>query len=72
MVTWRGALVTQGRARLDRLSDRHRPPDALPFVMYTLATAAVGHILLQRYDVIPAALSVAAVIALSEGPASPA
>ena len=47
--------------------DRHRPPDALPFVMYTLATAAVGHILLQRYDVIPAALSVAAVIALSEG-----
>ena len=47
--------------------DRHRPPDALPFVMYTLATAAVGHILLQRYDVIPAALSVAAVIALSAG-----
>jgi hypothetical protein len=45
--------------------DRHRPPDALPFVMYTLATAAVGHIILQRYDVIPAALSVAAVIALS-------
>ena len=47
--------------------DRHRPPDALPFVMYTLATAAVGHILLQRYDVIPAAMSVAAVIALSAG-----
>ena len=47
--------------------DRHRAPDALPFVMYTLATAAVGHILLQRYDVIPAALSVAAVIALSTG-----
>ena len=47
--------------------DRHRPPDVLPFVMYTLATAAVGHFLLQRYDVIPAALSVAAVIALSAG-----
>jgi hypothetical protein len=47
--------------------DRHRPPDALPFVMYTLATAALGHILLQRYDVIPAALSVAAVLALSSG-----
>ena len=47
--------------------DRQRPPDALPFLMYTLTTAAVGHILLQRYDVIPAALSVAAVIALSEG-----
>ena len=47
--------------------DRHRPPDALPFVMYTLATAALGHILLQRYDVIPAALSVAAVMALSAG-----
>ena len=47
--------------------DRHRPPDALPFVMYTLATAALGHILLQRYDLIPAALSVAAVIALSTG-----
>ena len=47
--------------------DRHRPPDVLPFVMYTLATAALGHFLLQRYDVIPAALSVAAVIALSAG-----
>ena len=47
--------------------DRHRPPDALPFLMYTLATAALGHILLQRHDVIPAALSVAAVIALSAG-----
>jgi hypothetical protein len=47
--------------------DWRRPPDALPFVMYTLATAAVGHFLLQRYDVIPAALSVAAVIALSAG-----
>jgi hypothetical protein len=47
--------------------DRHRPPDALPFVMYTLATAAIGHFLLQRYDVIPAALSIAAVIALSAG-----
>ena len=47
--------------------DRQRAPDALPFVMYTLATAAVGHILLQRYDVIPAALTVAAVIALSRG-----
>ena len=47
--------------------DRHRPPDAVPFVMYTLATAAVGHMVLQRYDVIPAALSVAAVIALSAG-----
>ena len=49
------------------LRDRHRPPDVLPFVMYTLATAALGHFLLQRYDVIPAALSVAAVIALSAG-----
>jgi hypothetical protein len=47
--------------------DRHRPPDALPFVMYTLATAALGHIILQRYDVIPAVLSVAAVLALSSG-----
>jgi hypothetical protein len=45
--------------------DRQRPPDALPFLMYTLATAALGHILLQRYDVIPAAMSVGAVIALS-------
>ena len=50
----KGALIWIG------FRDRQRPPDALPFVMYTLATAAVGHILLQRYDVIPAALSVAA------------
>ena len=35
--------------------------------MYTLATAALGHIILQRYDVIPAVLSVAAVLALSSG-----
>jgi hypothetical protein len=47
--------------------DRDRPPDFLPFAMYTLATAALGHILLQRYDVIPAALTVAALLALSRG-----
>ena len=47
--------------------ERDRPPDFLPFFMYTLATAALGHFLLQRYDVIPAALSCAALLALSGG-----
>src|SRR3954469_11668437 len=62
----KGALLWAG------FRDRHRPADALPFVMYTLATAALGHILLQRYDVIPAALSVGAVLALSSGRAGAA
>lgn len=47
--------------------ERDRPPDFLPFFMYTLATAALGHFLLQRFDVIPAALSCAALLALSGG-----
>lgn len=38
-----------------------------PFVAYTLGTAALGHLLLQRFDVIPAALSVVAILALSSG-----
>jgi hypothetical protein len=39
--------------------------DLVPFVAYTLTTTALGHILLQRFDVIPAALSVVALVAFA-------
>ena len=42
-------------------------PDVLPFVVYVLTTTALGHILLQRFDVIPAALSFTAVLAFAQG-----
>ncbi len=57
----KGALIWEG------LRARDRTPRVLPFVLYVLATAAVGHILLQRFDVIPAALSLAALVAVSRG-----
>ena len=38
-----------------------------PFWLYTLGTAALGHLLLQRFDLIPAALSAVAVVALTSG-----
>ena len=49
-----------------------RARDFVPFGMYTLATAALGHLLLQRYDIIPAALSLVALLALVRGRAATA
>ena len=42
-------------------------PDLVPFFVYSLGSAALGHELLMRYDVIPAALSLAGVLAVAGG-----
>jgi hypothetical protein len=41
--------------------------DLVPFLLYSIGSAAGGHVLLQRYDPVPAALSVAAVLATAAG-----
>jgi len=46
---------------------RDRAADLLPFLLYTLATAALTRIVLQRYDVIPAAMSFAGLVMLTGG-----
>src|SRR5688572_17476619 len=46
---------------------RDRFPDLIPFFVYSLGSAALGHLLLMKYDAVPAALSVAAVLAVSGG-----
>ena len=40
-------------------------PDLVPFFVYSLGSAALGHVLLMRFDVIPAALSMASVLAVA-------
>ena len=42
-------------------------PDLIPFFVYSLGSAALGHLLLMKYDAIPAALSLAGVIAVAGG-----
>lgn len=44
-------------------------PDLVPFFVYALGSAALGHVLLMRFDVIPAALSMASVLAVAGGQA---
>ena len=39
-------------------------PDLIPFLAYSLGSAALGHLLLMKYDLIPAALSLAGVLAV--------
>lgn len=46
---------------------RDRGVDLLPFLLYSLATAAAARIILQRFDVIPAALSLVAIVLLTRG-----
>ena len=55
---WRGIRARHG-------SDRF--PDLIPFLVYSLGSAALGHLLLMKYDAIPAALSLAGVIAVAGG-----
>lgn len=57
----KAGLIWQGCRRRDRAVD------LLPFLLYTLATAALTRIVLQRYDVIPAAMSFAGLIMLTSG-----
>jgi uncharacterized membrane protein len=42
-------------------------PDLVPFFVYSLGSAALGHVLLMRYDAIPGALSLAGVLAVAGG-----
>ena len=42
-------------------------PDLIPFFVYSLGSAALGHLLLMKYDAIPAALSLAGVLAVTGG-----
>ena len=57
----KGALVWHGCRRRDKAID------LLPFLLYTLATAAMARIIQQRYDVIPAAVSFAGALLLTSG-----
>ena len=41
--------------------------DLVPFVAYSLGSAAVGHVLLQRFDLIPAVLTLGATLAVAGG-----
>ena len=40
-------------------------PDLIPFFVYSLGSAALGHVLLMRFDLVPAALSMASVLAVA-------
>jgi hypothetical protein len=40
-------------------------PDLVPFFVYSLGSAALGHVLLMRFDLVPAALSMASVLAVA-------
>ena len=46
---------------------RHGFPDLIPFFVYSLGSAALGHLLLMKYDAVPAALSLAGVLAVTGG-----
>ena len=42
-------------------------PDLVPFFVYSLGSAALGHVLLMRYDAIPGGLSLAGALAVTGG-----
>lgn len=52
VLLWRGIRALQGF------------PDLIPFLAYSLGSAALGHLLLMKYDAVPAALSLAGVLAV--------
>ena len=43
------------------------PRGLIPFLAYTLGSAALGHVLLQRFDLVPAALTLGAALAVASG-----
>ena len=49
------------------LRARDRFPDLIPFFVYSLGGAALGHLLLMKYDLVPALLSLAAVLTVVHG-----
>jgi hypothetical protein len=46
---------------------RDRFPDLIPFFVYSLGSAALGHLLLMKYDLVPAFLSLVGVLAVTSG-----
>ena len=60
---WRALRPALRRAL--RPPDRY--PDLVPFLVYSLGSAALGHLLLMKYDLVPALLSLAGVLAVSSG-----
>jgi hypothetical protein len=55
LLLWRGIRARQGF------------PDLVPFLVYSLGSAALGHLLLMKYDAVPAALTLAGVLAVCGG-----
>jgi len=55
VLLWRGIRAHQG------------VPDLIPFLVYSLGGAALGHLLLMKYDAVPAALALAGVLAVCGG-----
>ena len=55
VLLWRGIRAHQG------------VPDLIPFVVYSLGSAALGHLLLMKYDAVPAAFALAGVLAVCGG-----
>ncbi|MGH9241167.1 MAG: glycosyltransferase 87 family protein [Vicinamibacterales bacterium] len=55
VLLWRGIRARQG------------VPDLIPFLVYSLGSAALGHMLLMKYDAVPAALALAGVLAVCGG-----
>lgn len=41
--------------------------DLVPFLAYTIGSAALGHVLLQRFDLVPAVLTLGATLAVAHG-----
>jgi hypothetical protein len=55
VLLWRGIRARKGF------------PDLIPFLVYSLGSAALGHLLLMKYDAVPAALALAGVLAVCGG-----
>ena len=67
LLIWAIDAAVKGYLLWQALVSGRRVRDFLPFALYISGTAALGHFLLQRYDVIPAALSMAALLWLVRG-----
>ena len=64
---WLFDAAIKGTLLWRALRGRTAFPDLVPFFVYSLGSAAVGHVLLMRYDAIPGALSLAGVLAVAGG-----
>ena len=55
LLLWRGMRARTGVS------------DLVPFLAYSVGSAALGYVLLQRYDLVPAALTLGATLAVAGG-----